>query len=138
VDEEIDMYWNNEQPHEEINPNNFSVIWTGFIKAPVSDEYTFELVNDDGGIVLINNDIVIQDRLKDNQPIKDFLEPKRKEMKDAIEAGKWDDFIRPNAALIQNFKNKSEKVKLEAGQFVPIEVRYMHSVHNALQEDGTA
>lgn len=138
MDEEIDMYWNNEQPHEDVNANNFSVIWTGFIKSPVSDEFTFELINDDGGILLVNNDIVIQDRLKPDTPITDFLEPKRKEMKDAIAAGKWDDFIKPNAALITHYANKSDKIKLEAGQFVPIEIRYIHSVHNSLQEDGTA
>lgn len=44
-------------------------------------------------------------------------------MKKALEDGKWDDFIKPNAALISNHKNKSEGVTLEAGQFVPIELR---------------
>lgn len=40
--------------------------------------------------------------------------------------------------MTPNVTNKSEGVALQAGQFVPIEVRYMHSVHNSLFEDGTA
>merc|ERR1719359_2253112 len=67
LDDEVDFYWNNEKPHENINQNNFSVVWTGFIKAPVSGDYIFELENDDGGIVLVNNDVVIKDRIKPGQ-----------------------------------------------------------------------
>jgi len=99
------------------------VVWTGFIKAPVSDVFKFELITDDGGMLKINNDTVIQDRLDDTQPTTDFLRFKREDMKDALESGKWEDFIKPNAALITNHQTKSDPIKLEAGQFVPIEVR---------------
>lgn len=41
------------------------MVWTGFVKAPVSDEYIFEFITDDGGIVKINNDAVINDRMSE-------------------------------------------------------------------------
>lgn len=33
----------------------------------MSGDYIFELENDDGGIVLVNNDVVIKDRIKPGQ-----------------------------------------------------------------------
>ena len=47
------------------------MVWTGFIKAPVSDIYTFEFITDDGGIVKINNDAVVVDRMSEEEPLKD-------------------------------------------------------------------
>jgi hypothetical protein len=91
----------------------------------VSGNYIFELENDDGGIVLINNDAVIKDKLKPGQIPTDFLKPLKEELFKSIEDGKYDDFIRPNAALMKpaHVTNRSDPVALQAGQFVPIEVR---------------
>jgi hypothetical protein len=35
--------WFNNPPLDGINPENFSVVWRGWVKAPTDGEYTFYL-----------------------------------------------------------------------------------------------
>ncbi len=43
TDKNIDFYWINTMPTEEFDRENFSVKWTGYLKAPVSGQYSLGL-----------------------------------------------------------------------------------------------
>ncbi|WP_461052724.1 PA14 domain-containing protein [Spirosoma arcticum] len=61
VDPIINFYWGNGAPASSVNADNFSVRWTGQVEAPVSGNYVFSTVSDDGvrlwvnGVQVINN-----------------------------------------------------------------------------------
>jgi hypothetical protein len=61
LDSQINFSWNRISTLNGINPNNFSIRWTGFLTVPASGTYTFYTVNDDGVRVFINNSTVIND-----------------------------------------------------------------------------
>ena len=48
TDASINFNWDNEEPAPGVPQENFSVRWTGFIKAPVTGTYTFQITTDDG------------------------------------------------------------------------------------------
>jgi beta-glucosidase len=43
VDRQIDFDWNAVSPAAEVNPNQFSVRWTGFIEVPAAGDYSFQI-----------------------------------------------------------------------------------------------
>jgi len=51
VDKDIALFLSEEAPHADLNPNNWSAEWEGYIRAPVTGEYTFYCESDDGCIV---------------------------------------------------------------------------------------
>lgn len=59
TDQKINFYWNNEAPARGINPQEFSIRWTGKIKAPESGEYMFRAKVDDGVRVKVGGQYVI-------------------------------------------------------------------------------
>ena len=48
TDTVVDFNWGSGSPGSAVTPNFFSVKWTGRIKAPVTGNYTFTVVGDDG------------------------------------------------------------------------------------------
>jgi len=48
------MHLNNESPMENINFENFSVKWVGFIRIPKSGSYQFIAKSDDGHSLKVN------------------------------------------------------------------------------------
>ena len=59
TDQKIDFYWNNEAPARGINPQEYSIRWTGQIKAPKSGKYMFRAKVDDGIRVKVGGQSVI-------------------------------------------------------------------------------
>jgi hypothetical protein len=61
VDPTIDFYWGDGAPASSVNADKFSVRWTGQVESPVSGNYIFSTVSDDGvrlwvnGVQIINN-----------------------------------------------------------------------------------
>lgn len=61
VDPQVDFTWNASSPATGINADNFSVRWTGQVEAPVTGNFVFSTVSDDGvrlwinGVQVINN-----------------------------------------------------------------------------------
>lgn len=47
--DKVDHVWIDEPPVRKINKKNFSIRFNGFIKVPVTGDYTFQLDTDDGG-----------------------------------------------------------------------------------------
>jgi hypothetical protein len=62
TDAKIDFDWDGNAPGlPNIGDNNFSVRWTGRIKAPATGVYTFTTVSDDGVRLWINDSLFIND-----------------------------------------------------------------------------
>lgn len=59
TDPELNFFWNNEPPAPGINPQVFSVRWTGFIQAPETGTYLFRAYVDDGIRVYVDGKRVI-------------------------------------------------------------------------------
>lgn len=51
VDKDIALFLSEEAPNKELNPNNWTAEWEGFIRAPITGEYTFTCESDDGCLV---------------------------------------------------------------------------------------
>ncbi|MHC1730445.1 MAG: PA14 domain-containing protein [Bacteroidales bacterium] len=61
IEPNIDHSWVYEAPAEETGVDNYSVRWTGILRAPSSGEYTIATETDDGARVWVNNQLVIDD-----------------------------------------------------------------------------
>jgi hypothetical protein len=60
IDPKIDFSWGADSPAPGIvNPDNFTVRWTGTIEVPSSETYTFYTQGDDGIKLWVNNELVI-------------------------------------------------------------------------------
>lgn len=59
VDSNIDFNWGLGSPDPSIDPETYSVRWTGTIKPQYSDLYTFFIDSDDGARLWINNELII-------------------------------------------------------------------------------
>lgn len=69
IDPTIDFNWGIGSPEPGIiNTNEFTIRWTGFLKVPLEDEYTFYLRTEDGSRLWINSQLII-----DNWEFNDFI-----------------------------------------------------------------
>lgn len=57
----VDFDWGDGSPDELIDPDTFSVRFTGEIEAPISGAYSFYVASDDGARLWVDNDLVIDD-----------------------------------------------------------------------------
>lgn len=60
TDATVDFDWGENSPGSPVSPNNFSVKWTGWLKAPVSGNYTFFVTADDGVRLFLNGTRLIE------------------------------------------------------------------------------
>ncbi|MDQ3814259.1 MAG: PA14 domain-containing protein, partial [Armatimonadota bacterium] len=61
VDPQIRFNWGEAAPASSIDPDTFSVRWTGQVQAQVSETYTFYTRTDDGARLWINDQLLIDD-----------------------------------------------------------------------------
>ena len=59
TDAAVSFDWGRNAPASAVNVDNFSVKWTGLVKAPVSGSYTFTVTADDGVRLFLNGAKVI-------------------------------------------------------------------------------
>jgi beta-glucosidase len=59
VEEKLQGYWHNLSPAPGINPDNFSVRYSGTLAIPTSGVYEFQLSSDDFAKLYINNQLLI-------------------------------------------------------------------------------
>ncbi len=59
VDPNIDMSWGNRSPYLGVNPDRFSVRWTGQIQAKITGLHTFYINSDNGRRLWVNNQLII-------------------------------------------------------------------------------
>lgn len=51
--------WNGEPPIKDVNGDNFSVSLEGWIQPPVTADYFFEVICDDGAKLTINDEVIL-------------------------------------------------------------------------------
>lgn len=59
TDASVDFVWGDGSPGALVNSNNFSVKWSGKVKAPVTGSYTFTVRGDDGVRLFLNGTKVL-------------------------------------------------------------------------------
>lgn len=80
VDGTVNFDWAQMAPTIAMEPDTFSVVWTGFVKAKYSEIYTFYTSSDDGVRLWVNNQLLNDDWT--NHP------PRENSGKVSLEAGK--------------------------------------------------
>ena len=55
----VNFSWAQNSPASQVSSDNFSVKWTGQVRAPVSGSYTFTVTGDDGVRLFLNGQLVI-------------------------------------------------------------------------------
>lgn len=58
-DETVDFDWQTQQPAPNINPDNFTVRWEGYVTSTESGEHIFSTYSDDGVRLWVNNQLII-------------------------------------------------------------------------------
>jgi tRNA A-37 threonylcarbamoyl transferase component Bud32 len=61
VDPQVDWFWGNSAPAGEHPADDFSVRWTGWLKAPRPGRYRLVLMNDDGVRLWLDDRLIIDD-----------------------------------------------------------------------------
>lgn len=74
IDPVVDFNWGAGSPDESLDSDSFSARWTGTLEVPVSGDYTFYTVADDGVRLWINEVLVI-DQWHDSAPNEYFSPP---------------------------------------------------------------
>jgi predicted alpha-1,2-mannosidase len=59
IDEQIEFDWGGGSPAPEINPNYFSVRWTGKLVPPITKVYNLSITTDDGFRLYLNDELLI-------------------------------------------------------------------------------
>jgi len=118
TDPNIDFDWNGEAPVTDINHENFSIQWTGYILAPVSSLYRFTTVSDDGNALYINGQEIISHNMGAFGTTKTWME--------AMHAEEDSKSV---------FKTSSA-INLIGGVKYQLKMLAFHSVHNE-HEEGT-
>jgi hypothetical protein len=59
TDATVDFEWGDGAPDPAIDPDSFSVRWTGQLEPPVSETFTFHVLSDDGARLYIDNQLLI-------------------------------------------------------------------------------
>eukprot|EP00801_Mesodinium_rubrum_P000246 Mrub_00246.p1 GENE.Mrub_00246~~Mrub_00246.p1 ORF type:complete len:1287 (+),score=259.91 Mrub_00246:68-3862(+) len=138
LDSTIDYFWNNKQPIRNISPYFYGIEWIGYIKAPITDRYTFYLDCDAGCYMVLNDKAVIQDRLYLGNEITDFLEEERKDLSNRG----LRDYSRPTDKFelekAQAERSKSDPVSLTGGKYYPVRIRFVHSSAMQFHDLGMA
>jgi hypothetical protein len=67
LDARIDFDWQHNSPGPGVNPNNFSVRWTGRVRPLYSETYTFRAEVDNGARLVVNGQTV-NDHLQNSYP----------------------------------------------------------------------
>ena len=61
TDRQINFDWGERSPSAKLPPNDFSVRWSGELEAPVTGDYTFATLADDGVRLWVNGRKLIDD-----------------------------------------------------------------------------
>lgn len=61
TDTTVDFFWGNGSPDSRLNPDNFSVRWTGQVLAPATGTFEFSTLSDDGVRLWVNGKQLVND-----------------------------------------------------------------------------
>lgn len=122
-DKFIDFDWTESSPIKDINPNNFSVEWKGWLFIPATSNYRFSVETDGGVDLSIDGEVIINYRM--GSLIEAYLEGANKKDSEEGSANKKNN---PN-------KINSDKIYLVGGTLRKLVFRYYHSVHTSIFSD---
>lgn len=71
IDSVVDFDWGQSSPDSSVNPDTFSVIWSGEVQPRYSENYTFYTVTDDG-VRLWVNDVLLINNWTDHSATEDY------------------------------------------------------------------
>ncbi len=106
IDNQINFNWVRNSPMKGIKEDNFAVEWNGYIEAPKTDTYVFEVKADDEAVVYINNKLIINQ----NYTAK----------------GSQSEVMGANTSA-----SSIGKIKLKAGELYAIQIKYREKKQNA-------
>ena len=128
IDERVNFMWIGSSPIKGVNPYNFSIKWTGFLKAPFTGSYTFQVDTYDSVLLNLNNKVIISHNMQ-TAPSESanrsnvWLNKEVQKMKN------------PN---LQSQKSTSSKIELIGGNKYKIVLSYYHSIHDLLTREFNA
>lgn len=122
---EINFDWTDSIPIAGVNPNNFSVIWDGWLFPPVTAYYGFAIECDDGAQLWVDNELLITHKLGSLVDGYKYT----LSMKTGGGEDSGNQKINPNKSSIFN-------VHLIAATKVKITVKYFHSVHTSVNNNS--
>ena len=61
IDKSIDFWWHGGSPGKNIGEDNFTVRWTGYLKAPLTGNYEINIASDDGIRFYLDDKLLIND-----------------------------------------------------------------------------
>ncbi|MFD2567065.1 alpha-L-fucosidase [Pseudotenacibaculum haliotis] len=106
IDSNINFNWVRNAPDKKIKEDDFSASWNGYIVAPSSGNYTFEIKADDNAILYINNQLIINQNYIDKGSQSEVMSAKKG-------------------------SSTLGKIHLKAGKAYPITVKYNEKKQNA-------
>ena len=79
-DAQINFDWTGSPPIKDVNPNNFSILWDGYLLAPYTGSYYFAIECDDGASLEINGQIIINHNMGSaiETPLRQLIENEQK------------------------------------------------------------
>ena len=123
TDKSIFFDWTDTSPMPNINPNNFSVKWEGYIFIPATSNYKFSIELDGGAEMSLDGDKIIDYRL--GSLISAFIDGNNNGKNDTESGDSAEKKINPN-------KFTSQKIYLTGGTKRKIVIKYFHSVHTSI------
>jgi len=111
----IDFDWTGSPPFG-LNPLNFSVLWEGYIYAPISTDYSFTVISNNGVELYVNDKLVVSNRI-------------------GLFVG-HNHFPNQKSLSIDNTMQNSEKVYLSASELTKIKIKYFRSSHLDINNNG--
>lgn len=106
IDPNIDFNWVRNSPIKGIREDDFTAKWEGFIVAPKTGEYTFEVEVDDEAMVQIGNEIIIN---------SNYTAPDNEAEVMGASTGTSD----------------KGKIRLKGGEATPVSIKYREKKQNA-------
>jgi hypothetical protein len=126
LDATIKFEFTGASPLEGINSQNFSIMWDGYIQAPIRSKYTFAIETEGGVEVFLSGKKIISHRMYSSAQ-------ESKNRSDAL----LQETINNRADPSNNNYNRktSEKISLSNGDKYRLVVKYYHSVHDYMYDN---
>eukprot|EP00742_Colponemidia_sp_Colp-10_P013875 GILJ01015707.1.p1 GENE.GILJ01015707.1~~GILJ01015707.1.p1 ORF type:complete len:1281 (+),score=234.65 GILJ01015707.1:129-3845(+) len=144
----VDFDWGDDAPKKGIKPSTFTGRFEGYLKAPVTGEYTLITKMDDGARVYINKQLIINDRMPTPAPAGTsevqqtayYIEAMKKLYKNKASVCVGATCSNPanGDPNAKADRMESAKIKLRGGQKYQLKVETWHSAHSSFDESAGA
>jgi hypothetical protein len=126
ADAKVHFEFTGASPLDGINGQNFSILWDGYVQAPIRSKYTFGIETEGGAEVFLSGKKIISHRMYSSK----------------MEANNRSDALLQETINVRqdpsnnNYNRKtSHKISLSEGDKYRIVVKYYHSVHDYMEDN---